>query len=138
MSKSAGIVILSIALLASSTFAQAPAQKLNVLFIVSDDLCYEIGCYLQPNGGSGGVTVLTPNIDRLATRGVRFERAYCQFPLCGPSRCSFMSGMRPDTTQVWGNGLPVRHKLKDVVTLPQVFRAAGYISSRVGKIYHLG
>src|SRR5689334_7583259 len=103
------LVLLSMVLFAPRALAQT--QKPNVLFIVSDDLCAEIGCYLKPNGGTGGVSVLTPNIDRLASRGVRFDRAYCQFPLCGPSRCSFMSGMRPDTTQVWGNGLPVRHKL---------------------------
>src|SRR5437773_829383 len=129
------IVLLSIAFLTPCTFAQAP--KPNVLFIVADDLCAEIGCYLPPNRGSGGVSVLTPNIDRLASRGMRFERAYCQYPLCGPSRCSFLSGLRPDTTGITANGLPVRHKLKDVLTLPQLFRQNGYVAARVGKIYHL-
>jgi len=108
----------------------AMKKKLNVLLILSDDLCADLGCY--------GAPVKSPNVDALASTGVRFNHIYCQYPLCGPSRCSFMSGLRPDTTDVLNNGLPVRHKLKDVVTLPQLFRNNGYFSARCGKVYHLG
>src|SRR5438874_1071702 len=121
-------VIAILLLICPSLFAQQP--KRNVLLIISDDLCNDLGCY--------GADVKTPNIDRLASQSLRFDRNYCQYPLCGPSRCSFMSGLRPDTTGVLQNGLPVRHKLKNVVTLPELFRKNGYISLRVGKIYHLG
>jgi uncharacterized sulfatase len=125
--------LLGLFMLASpACFAEAPnvQRKMNVLFIVSDDLGNYLGTYGEP--------VKSPNLDALAARGVRFDRAYCQYPLCGPSRCSFMSGLRPDTIGVFKLNLPVRYKLKNVVTLPQVFRNNGYFSARVGKIYHLG
>ncbi|HZZ42901.1 MAG TPA: sulfatase [Tepidisphaeraceae bacterium] len=108
----------------------AAGKKLNVLLIISDDLCADLGCY--------GAPVITPNIDALAKQGVRMDRMYCQYPMCGPSRCSFMSGLTPDTDGIYVNGLTVRYKLKDVVTLPQFFRENGYYSARSGKIYHLG
>ena len=111
--------------------ADQEARKLNVLFIIADDLNCDLGCY-------GHRLVESPNIDRLAQRGIRFERCYCQYPLCGPSRASFMCGLYADQTRIQGNSILVRECLPDVQTMAQMFRNQGYTSMRVGKIYHYG
>ncbi len=118
---------LSILLLFASSVAYS-ADKLNVLFIVADDLRPELGCYGSP--------ALSPNIDSLAARGVQFNRAYCQQALCNPSRSSFLTGKRPDTLRHWSNSPHFRDKNPDVVTLPEHFKNNGYITRDVGKIFH--
>ena len=105
------------------------AEKPNILFIAVDDLRAELGCY-------GSVLVKSPNIDALAESGVRFNHAYCQQAICGPSRASVMTGLRPDASQIHGNHTHFRTMHPDIVTLPQHFKNNGYHTRSMGKIYH--
>lgn len=114
---------------AKSMLAAPPRP--NVLFISSDDLNHCFSTYGHP-------LVRTPNLDAIARRGVRFDRAYTQFPLCSPSRTSLMTGLAPDTTRVYNLQDHFRRFLPDVVTLGQAFQKNGYFSARAGKIYHYG
>lgn len=105
------------------------SAKPNVLFIMTDDLNCDLGSYGHP-------LVKSPNIDRLAEEGVLFENAYCNYPVCGPSRASFMTGLYPEQNGVTVLRRMFRDYVPDVVTLSQHFKANGYSAARVGKIYH--
>ena len=104
-------------------------QKLNVLFIIADDLNCDLGSYGHPQ-------VISPNIDKLAKNGTLFGNVHNQYPLCGPSRASFMTGMYTDQTKMTNNNVLLRTTVPDVITMGQRFRQQGYRSVRIGKIYH--
>lgn len=109
--------------------SEQAVQRKNVLFIISDDLNCFLGCYGDPRAK-------TPHIDRLASRGMRFERAYCTFPLCGPSRNSMLTGLYPNSSGILQNAQIFRETIPTHVSLPQAFRQAGYFAARIGKLYH--
>ncbi|MFN3159738.1 MAG: sulfatase [Rubinisphaera brasiliensis] len=121
-----GAAALLLSLVAGSANA---AERPNVLFLICDDLNCDLACY-------GHDQVQSPNIDRLAEQGVLFERTYCQYPLCGPSRASFMTGLYPQQTNITRNSIYLRDRLPDVISMSQLFSQNGYTASRVGKIYH--
>ena len=109
------------------------AQKIkgrpNVLLIIVDDFRPELGCY-------GVNEIISPNIDRLAEKGLVFNNAYCSQALCNPSRASLLTGKRPDTLRVWDNRRHFRQANKRINTLPQIFRSLGYQTISLGKVFH--
>jgi iduronate 2-sulfatase len=111
---------------------KSAARKPNVLFLMSDDMRVELGCY------GSMFQAKTPNLDALAKSGVRFDRNFCQFPLCNPSRASLLTGRNPTKTGVLGNRTDFRAAHPDWTSLPQLFRENGYVSVRAGKIFHGG
>ncbi len=126
----AALMMLGSALSVGTAWGEEAARP-NVLLIVSDDLNNDLGCYGHP-------LVKSPHIDRLAAQGTRFDRAYCQYSVCNPSRSSFMTGVYPDQTGVLSNAGNFRKRLPDFPTMPQHFSNQGYFVARVGKIYHYG
>ena len=124
-------------LLAFACFKLQASDRPNVLFIVSDDLTACLGSY-------GNEVCQTPNLDRLASEGVQFNKAYCQYPVCGPSRASFMSGLYPKRTKMLGNNYTLgsykvlNPALAEHPSIGELLRTNGYVSLRVSKIYHMG
>ncbi|MFC1467956.1 sulfatase [Verrucomicrobiota bacterium] len=117
-------------LIAGSAMANAnkPEAKRNILFIAVDDLKPTLGCY-------GDAKAITPNIDRLAEAGMVFLNSHCQQAVCGPSRASLMTGLRPDRTRVWDLKTKIRKANPDALTLPEYFRSQGFTTAGTGKIY---
>ncbi len=110
---------------------RAERPRMNVLFLIADDLRTEMGCYGSP-------IAKTPNLDALAASGVRFDRAYCQFPLCNPSRSSLLTGRYPTTVGVLGNRTWFGATCPNAESLPRHFKDHGYRTLRAGKIFHGG
>ncbi len=121
--------LLLLFLIAAPAVSARAAEKWNVLFIMADDLRDTVGCYGHP-------LAKTPNLDRLAARGVRFDRAFAQYPVCNPSRTSLLTGLRCEQTGVTGNQQFFRDAMPDIVTLPQLLRQNGWTAHSFGKIYH--
>ncbi|RBP43809.1 arylsulfatase A-like enzyme [Roseimicrobium gellanilyticum] len=119
------------ALLLLPALATAADKKPNVLFIAVDDLKPTIGCY-------GDTHAKTPNIDRIAAKGTVFTRAYCMQAVCSPSRNGVLTGLRPETLQIYDLGTNFRKRAPEVVTLPQYFKQQGWQSHGLGKIFHVG
>lgn len=113
----------------------AQAERPDILLIMVDDLRPMLGCY-------GDTRIQTPNIDRLANRGVLFERAYCQYAKCGTSRLSLLTGLRPDSIGVFSNNVRdvarFRKRVPDATSLPRWLQQHGYHTRSFGKIYHDG
>ncbi|WP_128914472.1 sulfatase [Granulicella sibirica] len=110
--------------------ARAATNPPNVLLLMSDDMRVELGCY------GSRFHAHTPNLDSLASRGVRFDRNFCQFPLCNPSRSSLLTGQTPLQTEVLGNRTNFRDTRPELTSLPQLFKQQGYVTARTGKIFH--
>lgn len=128
---SLGLVASVLVLGTPTRVTAAEKPKLNVLFIAVDDLRPELGCYGHP-------VVKSPNIDRLASQGLLFSRAYCQEAVCNPSRASLMTGLRPETTKVYDLPTHFRDAKPDAITIAQHFKSQGYFTQRFGKIFHTG
>jgi len=123
-------LVVTLSILAASLASLAADKRApNVLFIVCDDL----NTHISPWGYEH---IETPALERLAAESVRFPRAFCQYPVCGPSRASFLSGLYPESTGVLNNQVDIRNERPGTVTMPQFFKEHGYWSASVGKVFH--
>jgi len=127
MNKIIGLLLV----LCAYTSVSAQKEKPNVLIFYVDDLRAELGCY-------GSETAITPNIDKLASEGVMFNKAYVQQAICAPSRMSTLTGLRPETLGIYSIFTPLRKVHKEVVSMPQLFKESGYKTVSIGKVYHHG
>lgn len=122
-------IILLICIIGCILKGAAQNKTPNVLIFYVDDLRAELGCYGSP-------TAITPNIDKLATQGVKFNKAYVQQAICAPSRMSTLTGLRPQTLGIYSIFTPLRKVHKELVTMPQLFKENGYKTVSIGKVYH--
>lgn len=118
-------LFVSFLVLTLSLFAERP----NILIIGIDDLRTELNCY-------GAAYIHSPNIDRLASEGTLFERAYCQYAICGPSRSSMFTGLRPDTVKAYNNKTHFRDTRPNAISLAEYFKNNGYATYGFGKVLH--
>ena len=125
--KTVGLLV-ALVLLNDLAMQAQPTKKPNVLFIAMDDLKPILGCY-------GDLIIKTPHIDRLAKMGTVFMNNYCQQAVCGPTRASLMTGLRPDVTKVWDLNTTMRSVNPDILSLPQYFISQGYSTQGIGKVY---
>src|SRR6476469_9643650 len=121
------LILLSLTLM-SSLYSFSQKSKPNVLFIAIDDLKPYLNFY-------GFKAVKSPNMDKLSEVSTVFMRNYCQQAVCGPTRASLLTGLRPDRTQVWDLKTLIRDKNPNVITLPQLFKQNGYTTAALGKVF---
>jgi iduronate 2-sulfatase len=127
--KRMAILILCVSALSAIGRSAEPTARPNVLFIVCDDLNTHVST-------SGYAHIKTPAFDELAAAGMTFGRAYCQYPVCGPSRASFLSGLYPQSTGVLDNKSDIRSTRPGTASMPQRFKESGYWTGAVGKVFH--
>lgn len=124
-------LLFTVSLFVAQWCAAAATNRPNILFIAIDDLKPALGCY-------GDTFAKSPNIDKLAQRGMRFDRAYCNQAVCAPSRNALLTGKRPTTLGIYDLGTNFRKVDPDAVTMPQFFKQNGYRAEGMGKIFHVG
>ena len=126
-----GVVLTTVVHAASGPVPPSVTKPKNVVFVIVDDLRPKLGCYGDP-------VAISPNIDSLAKESTLFTRAYDQYPVCGPSRASFLSGLRPDSTGIYGNDIEPSKALANTLVINRYFAKIGFEVAGFGKVYHDG